>query len=242
MRNNLLFLILALLWLHPSCVANSLGDNDGMIPSIAPEYPITLDFHLDYTTQKRASSRELSSYPRLCDSFYTLELQLNGLQIYRSFFKADRVWNAQYHTFAVQPQYPISLSSMAKYPIPVHESSKQLSTEEDVTVNNDLEYEWWYDSRYLYLSGDRKMVDGKALYEGFVINTTPIKNDFKLISVHSYSNESILSVYLVSDNSVVYHEDICGEKRVAIPVPEDKRVDQIYLFGTETTLNKIILE
>lgn len=242
MRNNLLFFILTLFWIHPSSIANSLGDNDDITKPSSPKYPITLDFCLDCTTQKRASNKDLLNYTGLWDSFYTLELQLNGLQVYRSFLQADKVWNAQYHTYAIQPLHLEALPTINKYPIPLQEKSQQLSDEEEVTFKNDLEYEWWYDSRYLYLSGDKKVVDGKALYESYVINTKPIKNNFKQISIHSYSNESILSVFLVAGNSIVFQEDIFGEQRVAIQVPQDKSVDQIYLFGTETTLNKIILE
>lgn len=239
MKRNLFLFIVLLSCISQIGVAGNARGNSAK--SLSLTSPLILDFCLNCSSQKKASAKELASFKDLYDSFYTLELQLSGLKIYRSFVDASKVWNRQYNAYAISPNFPITSSDILKYPIPIPESAKLLS-EDDVPVKNDLEFEWWYDNRYLYLSGDVKNKDNKSLFESFVIDTKPLKSNFSQISIHSYSNESILSVFLMHNNSVVLQEDICGEQRTAIQVPEGTPIDRIYLVGSETTINKIIIE
>lgn len=202
--------------------------------------PIHLDFFIECDNHMRASSEILASYKGLFDSFYVMDLTLSGLNIYCSQFSVQQVWEEKYKENIISLDLKTT-KPLKKYPIALCEMTEEEEKEWNNRETEDLDYQWWYDSRYLSLTNLPSDIE-KSTYEGLVIDLDPITDVVKYVTVHGHSNDDPSSIILGYEGNIVARSDFRGNRRIQLEVPHDEKVDKIYLLGNEVTLRSISIE
>ena len=202
--------------------------------------PIYLDFFIESDDYMRASPEMLANYNGLFDSFYVMGLKISGLDIYCSQFSVQQVWEEKYKEKIISPNLKNN-QPLKRYPIALCEMTEEEEKEWNNRETEDLDYQWWYDSRYLSLTNLPSDIE-KSTYEGLVIDLDPITDVVKYVTVHGHSNDDPSSIILGYEGNIVARSDFRGNRRIQLEVPRDEKVDKIYLLGNEVTLRSISIE